>query len=194
MLVTDWTVPDLLQRVEAVVAALGREGAVQHRHPGADDRHFLEQARALAAICGRHRAPLFINRRLDVARLVEGHLHLPSTAVQVAEAKAHLPGRWVSHAVHDPSQAQRGADLALLSPVFPPGSKPQDTRPPLGVAGFRALAQQVPCPAFALGGVTLETASQLAGAAGVAVVSAVWHAADPAEAARGLVRAIGPRG
>jgi thiamine-phosphate pyrophosphorylase len=193
MLITDWAVPDLLARVEAVVAQVN-EVAVQHRHPGADDRLFLEQARALAALCTRHRAPLFINRRLDIARLVDAHLHLPSSGLEVAAVKAYLPGRWVSLAVHDASQAQPGADLALLSPVFPPGSKPHDTRPPLGVAGFKTLAQALTCPAFALGGVTLETAGQLAGAAGVAVVSAVWKAAAPAEAARGLVRALGPGG
>jgi thiamine-phosphate pyrophosphorylase len=94
----------------------------------------------------------------------------------------------VSVAVHDAEEARRarGADLALVSPVFSPGSKPGDTRPTLGPEGFRALASALPCPALALGGITPESALLLGGAAGFAVISGVLEAEDPGAAVRAL--------
>jgi thiamine-phosphate pyrophosphorylase len=105
--------------------------------------------------------------------------------------RPHLPeGRLVSVAVHDEQEARRarGADLALVSPVFPPGSKPDDTRPTLGPEGFRKLASALPCPALALGGITPERALLLGGAAGFAVISGVLEAEEPGAAARALCR------
>jgi thiamine-phosphate pyrophosphorylase len=88
----------------------------------------------------------------------------------------------VSVAVHDvPGEPQRAAaaDFALLSPVFPPRSKPGDLRPTLGPQGFARLAAQLPCPAFALGGIGPHNAASV-GAAGVALMSTVLHEVDDA--------------
>jgi len=61
-----------------------------------------------------------------------------------------------------------GARLALLSPVFAPGSKPGDLRPTLGISGFLTLAAGR--PVAALGGIDDARAQALerAGAWGVA--------------------------
>ncbi|MBX7100333.1 MAG: thiamine phosphate synthase, partial [Myxococcaceae bacterium] len=83
-----------------------------------------------------------------------------------------------------------------VSPVYPPGSKPHDDRPPLGVGGFLRLAGRLACPAFALGGLDASRLHGLGAAGGVAVSSAVWHASDPAAAVSGLLaalEALGPR-
>jgi thiamine-phosphate pyrophosphorylase len=190
MVITDWRLPRarLLAALERALE-VGPEVAVQHRHPEAPARHFLEEARLLAGLCRERGNPLFINGRLDVALLVGAHLHLPAGGLTPEDVRPHLPsGRQVSVAVHDGEEARRarGADLALVSPVFPPGSKPGDTRPTLGPEGFRTLASALSCPALALGGLTPERASQLAGAAGFAVISAVLEAEDPKAAARAL--------
>ena len=124
-----------------------------------------------------------------MALLVGAHLHLPAGGLTPEDVRPHLPsGRLVSVAVHDEQEARRarGADLALVSPVFPPGSKPDDTRPTLGPEGFRKLSAALPCPALALGGITPERASLLSGAAGFAVISGVLEAEDPGAAARAL--------
>lgn len=79
IVITDWRMPRalLLERVEAVLA-LGPMVALQHRHPEASIRPFLEEARWLAELCQKRQTPLFINGRLDVALLLGADLHLPS--------------------------------------------------------------------------------------------------------------------
>jgi thiamine-phosphate pyrophosphorylase len=179
----------LLGALERALDA-GPEVAVQHRHPDAPGRLFLEEARLVAALCHARGHSLFVNGRLDVALLVGAHLHLPAGGLSPADVRPLLPsGRLVSVAVHDGEEARlaQGADLALVSPVYAPGSKPGDTRAQLGPEGFRRLAEALPCPALALGGITPERTASLPGAAGFAVISAVLEAEDPAQAARALL-------
>jgi thiamine-phosphate pyrophosphorylase len=197
IVITDWRLPRhrLLPALERALEA-GPDVAIQHRHPDAPARAFLEEARVLAALCQAQGNPLFINGRLDVALLVGAHLHLPANGPTVADVRPLLPaGRMVSVAVHDTAEAQlaRGAELALVSPVFAPGSKPGDTRPPLGPEGFQALMAALHCPALALGGITPERAALLPTAHGFAAISAVLEAEAPEQAARALVRAALPR-
>jgi len=197
VVITDWRLPP--ERLKwALTRALdaGPEVAVQHRHPEATGRRFLDEARELTALCHARGNPLFVNGRVDVALLVGAHVHLPAHGPLPADVRPHLPaGRWLSVAVHDEEEARavQGADLALVSPVFAPGSKPLDTRPPLGPEGFRALAGALPCPALALGGITPERAAAMRGAAGFAVISGVLEAEDPTAAARTLLAACAGR-
>ncbi|QSQ26975.1 thiamine phosphate synthase [Pyxidicoccus parkwayensis] len=192
VVITDWRLPPerLLGAIARALEA-GPEVAVQHRHPEASGRQFLEEARLLAGLCGSRGNPLFVNGRLDVALLVGAHIHLPAHGPTPEDVRPHLPsGRLISVAVHDEAEARaaRGADLALVSPVYAPGSKPGDTRATLGPEGFEALAALLPCPALALGGITPERAREVRGAAGFAVISSVLEAEDPAEAARAMLR------
>ena len=57
-----------------------------------------------------------------------------------------------------------------------------------GIERFRALAQRSRLPAVAIGGISPENAGAVlaAGASGVAVISAVFGATDPARAARAI--------
>lgn len=196
LVVTDWEMGEgpLLAALEEVLA-LGPAVALQHRHPGAGGRELLREARLLAARCERFGAPLFVNERLDLALLVGAHLHLPSRGPDVEDVRSFLPaGRWISAAVHDEREAERarGADLALVSPVFGAGSKAEDGRPRLGPEGFERLARQLPCAAFALGGVDDRRAALLPRGvtAGAAVISGVLRAEHPGSAARALLEAL----
>lgn len=194
ILITDWSLGrEALFSALTEALSLGSEVGVQQRHPGAGGRAFLEETEALLELCSRHRNPLFVSGRLDLALLLGAHLHLPARGVAPADARPHLSGRWLSVAVHHAGEAAatEGADLALLSPVFRPGSKPEDTRAPLGVEGFSALAAQLSCPAFALGGVGPENAAELAGrAAGAAVISGVLRATEPKRAAARILQRL----
>ncbi|MCY1041786.1 thiamine phosphate synthase [Corallococcus sp. bb12-1] len=195
VVITDWRLPRtrLLSALERALEA-GPDVAVQHRHPEASGRLFLEEARLVADVCRPRGRVLFVNGRLDVALLVGAHLHLPASGPSPRDVRPHLPdGRIISVAVHDAQEAEAatGADFALVSPVFAPGSKPGDTRTPLGPEGFQTLADRLPCPALALGGMTPERARTVPKAWGVAVISAVLEADDPREAARALLDACG---
>lgn len=190
IVITDWGLDELPRRVARALEA-GPGVAVQHRHPGVGDRQFHEEAVQLAQVCRAAGATLFVSRRLDVALAVDAHLHLPAYGLRPADVRPHLKDKLVSVAVHDEAEARdaAGADLALVSPVFAPGSKPTDTRPPLGPDGFHRLAQALPCPALALGGLDAARAGLLRDAAGFAVVSAVLAAADPRVACAALLAA-----
>lgn len=102
-------------------------------------------------------------------------LHLPSRTDPRPIRRQH-PGL-LSAACHDRAELLRaeaaGVDMALLSPVFSPGSKPDDDRPTLGISGFLALSEAVSVPVLALGGITAARAATLraAGAYGVAGIS-----------------------
>lgn len=195
VVITDWRLPRprLLAALERALEA-GPEVAVQHRHPDAPAHVFLEEAQVLSALCRARGNPLFINGRLDVALRLGAHLHLPAAGPSPGDVRSLLPeGRWLSVAVHDEREARaaRGADLALVSPVFSPGSKPGDTRPPLGPEGFQRLVACLPCPALALGGLTPERVARLPGASGFAVISGVLEAEDPGLAARAFLQVHG---
>jgi len=193
VVITDWGLPDLVERLRAVAAAHGPQVAIQHRAPGMVLRDYLARARQLATLSHTHGTPLFVNARLDVALLCGAHLHLPGEAPWPSEVRPLLPAhRWISQAVHGADEAPRTheADLALVSPVFAPGSKPGDTRPTLGAEGFTRLAQALPCPAYALGGISPSSAVTLRGAYGVAAISGVLAAPDPVEACRALLDAL----
>lgn len=195
LLVTDWARPGCLARVTDALSA-GGPVAVQHRHPGATDRVFLDEGQRLAEACAAHGVPLFVNGRLDVALALSAHLHLPTRALAPAEVRPHHP-RWLSAAWHPLEEAAppAGVDLLLASPVTAPGSKPGDVRPRLGVEGFhraRALAGEV--PVFALGGLderALRALTEVGPVAGAAVVSAVLDAPSPARAVEALLRVLG---
>lgn len=191
IVITDWGLgkDELLGRLR-LVASLGPRVAIQHRHPDAPVRAFLDEAKALCELCEREHNPLFVNGRLDVALLVGAHLHLPSKTLLPSDVRPHLPqGTLVSAAVHDEAEADesRGADLVLVSPVFKAGSKPDDARPPIGIEGFERLALRASAPAYALGGITPERAQQLPSAQGFAVISSVLRAPDPRLAALQLL-------
>ena len=195
IVVTDWTLPEDIHRAALeAVAALGPEVCIQHRDPESPVRGFLERARWLASVTRATGAQLAVNGRLDVALLVDAHLHLPVEAPRPREVRTHLPpDRWVSAAVHSDGELAdaEGADAMILSPVHPPGSKPRDGRAPLGVEGFRRLAlPAAPVPCFALGGMTPERLAALAPCPGAAVQSAVLRATDPARVARAFLAVV----
>lgn len=183
LIITDWRVSDCVERIAAVTRAC--EGvAVQHRNPAAADRLFFEQGTVLREAIGG-RAPLFVNRRADVALALDAHLHLTETSIPVEAARSIVgAGKWISASWHETTQLRAGIDLALLSPVFE-----KHGEQPLGAEKFEQLAATTKTPVFALGGVTEERASSLRHASGFAVIGAVMQAHDPVHAARALLGA-----
>jgi thiamine-phosphate pyrophosphorylase len=189
----------------ATAAVAGGVGAVHLRAPDRPAGSLLELAQALrAALAGR--ALLLINDRLDVALAAgAGGVQLPAAGLPPAAARSLVKtmgmdgrtggaGFLIGCSVHDPEQARAaggGADFLLLGTVYASRSHPG--RAPGGEALVRAVRAAARVPLIAIGGITVDTASQAlaAGADGVAVIRAIVEAPDPGEAAARLLDAMG---
>ena len=151
--------------------------------------------RAVSAASG---ARVFVNSRADVA-LAAGAagVHLPAEGVEPADVKSLWGSRLIIGAsTHSADEAlaamSGGADFITLGPVFDTESK-RRFGAPLGVGLLREVVMAVTLPVFAIGGINRRTAPELKGLpiAGVAVISAVLNATDPAAAVaelRGVLR------
>jgi thiamine-phosphate pyrophosphorylase len=153
-----------------------------------------EELQLIASPCG---SQLVINDRLDVALSVEGvGVHLRSDSLPVAVARRLLgPHRLLGVSVHSVSEAVQaeigGADYIVLGPIYETPSK-QLYGPPLGLAALEEAARAVRLPIIGIGGVTAARARDmcLAGAFGVAVITAVLGADDVEAATRTLLDVV----
>jgi thiamine-phosphate pyrophosphorylase len=190
LLVTDPR-PDLAARVAAAVR--GGVDVVQLRDKRASREELLPLAVELKEICKRSGALFTVNDDAELARLSGAHgVHLGQEDEPIASARETLGpsaviGRSVSSVEEAREAVREGADYLGVGTVYATPTKPEEA------AAGPALLQEisgaaVPVPWFAIGGVTLETAREVAeaGAPGFAVVRAVLDAEDPAAAAREL--------
>jgi len=190
LLVTDPR-PDLVERVEAAVR--GGVDIVQLRDKRPARGDLIPLAEELKDACRRAGALFTVNDDVELARLVGADgAHLGEDDAPTPHARGVLGPRAVvgrsAGSVDAALEAVRGgADYLGVGAVFATPTKPEGEV--AGLALIRALAHEgLPVPWFAIGGVTLETATSVAaaGAPGFAVVRAVLDAEDPGAAAREL--------
>ena len=171
---------------------------VQLRDKLGSTRRMIEQARAIKAALAKTGVPLLINDQVDVA-LAAGadgvHVGWDDMA---AEDARNLLGREAIIGLSIKTKAQADAaplallDYVCIGGVFETMSK-DNPDPPIGAAGFRELAAIIRgraprMPVGAIAGIDRSNAAQVvaAGADGIAVISALSLAPDPANAAREL--------
>lgn len=184
-----------------VVAAALAAGApvVQVRAKHLSDRALHDLALRVRQLCDDHGALCVVDDRLDVALAVgAGGTHLGAQDLPVDAARRlagphHLLGATAREPLTAAALVAQGADYLGVGPVCATGTK-QGLPAPIGAAGVAAVAGSVTVPLIAIGGVTAAEVPGLlaAGAWGVAVVSAVSDAADPAAATRALLAELGP--
>ena len=176
-------------------AVQGGVTCVQLREKTRNTRDFLAQARVLMALLEPHGVPLIINDRIDIA-LASGAqgVHLGQSDMPVQEARRLLPPKvFIGWSVETADDVHRALHLPVdylgMSPVFATPTK-TDTRTPWGLEGVRNVRRQTALPLVAIGGVHAANAADLlrAGADGLAVVSAICSAPDPAAAAAQLIK------
>ena len=119
-------------------------------------------------------------------------VHLGQSDLPVDAARKILgPEGIIGLSVYTPEEAreaeQLGADYLGVGPVFPTSTK-LDADPVMNPAQLRAVTAAVRLPVVAIGGIHAGNIRQLEGTglAGVAVVSAICAAADPARAAESI--------
>jgi len=146
--------------------------------------------------------PLLINDRVDVALAAEADgVHIGQDDMAASDAR-RLLGRKaiIGLSINTVALAQAAPlehlDYVAIGGVYGTTSK-VNTRPPIGISGLRDIAHAVRArsarfPICAIAGIDESNAAAViaAGADGVAVISALSLAADPALAARALRAAV----
>lgn len=186
----------LVARVSAVLG--GKPALLQYRNKLADAALRREQALALLPLCQAGHVPLLINDDWQLAADIgAAGAHLGRDDGALAQARRGLgPTAILGASCYDQLDLalkahEAGASYVAFGAFFASGTKPNARRPPLGLlAQARAFGLQT----VAIGGITPDNAAVLlaAGADLVAVLGAVFEAADPAAAARALISCFNP--
>jgi thiamine-phosphate pyrophosphorylase len=181
----------------AAAALDGGATVIQLRHKTASTRLLIEEGLALRALTRERGALLIVNDRIDVALAVEADgAHVGQDDMPAQLARRLLgPERILGVSAANIGEAEEavagGADYLGVGPIFPSLGK-ADAGPTTGVHLLTELAQRYTTPLVAIGGITAENAPEVvrAGAAGVAVITAVVYAENITAASRQLRLAI----
>lgn len=174
-------------------AVRGGVTMVQLRAKGLETREFLELATRMASALKGSSVPLIINDRVDIALACEAHgVHLGQDDMPLDKARQLLGKSKIigvsANTMKEAHEAERlGADYIGLWPIYATTTKTTDL-PALGPEGICRIRKKVAIPVVAIGGINAGNAADVmkAGAAGIAVVSAILGAPDPRSAAAEL--------
>lgn len=194
------TPPDGHEATRAAIAAAVDAGArlVQVRIKSGTDRERFAITWDLAEVARAAGAAVLVDDRVDFALAVGADgVHVGDDDLPVATARALLgPDAIIGATARTPEAGRKavaaGATYLGVGPAYTTATK--DGLPaPIGVEGVAAVAAAVDVPVIAIAGVTADRVPELlaAGAHGVAVVGAVFSAADPGAATAELVTALG---
>jgi thiamine-phosphate pyrophosphorylase len=187
--------PDLedtaLLVAKAAAAIAGGAALLQYRHKTASPALRGKQARALAALCRSRGCRFIVNDDVELALAVGADgVHVGRDDPDPRAARERLgPGRLLGVSCYNEIARARaalaaGADYIAVGSMFPSSVKPGAVRAPLALIGEARAATGL--PVVAIGGITLDNAPQViaAGAAALAVISALFDAPDITAAAR----------
>lgn len=152
---------------------------VQYRDKRPSKRDRYELARVLATMSREGGATFIVNDDIDLVLAVDADgVHLGQEDFPVGTARRVLgETKLIGCSAHTIDLARaaegEGADYLGVGPVFPSTTKM--TRPALGCIVLGEICAAVRVPVYAIGGITVERCGQVmaAGAAGVAVASAL---------------------
>jgi thiamine-phosphate pyrophosphorylase len=186
------------------LAELGREVAaggatlVQLRDKHGSTRRLIAETRAIKAALASSRVPVLVNDRVDVALAAGADgVHVGQDDMPAADARRLLgPAAVIGLSVKTIAQAEaaplEALDYVCVGGVFVTASK-DNVAAPIGLAGLKTIlavlrARAPDFPVGAIAGIDETNAGEVvdAGADGVAVISALSLAPDPAGAARRL--------
>lgn len=181
----------------AAIAEMVRGGVtmVQVRSKRLAPRQLLDLVKGLVATLP---VPVIVNDRADIALMAgAAGVHVGSDDLPVPAIRSFAPEGFIIGASLGSAQeldSARGADYVGVGPAFVTSTK-QDAGQPLTFSAIADLQRRAGVPAVAIGGITPDNAGALVtacpGLAGVAVVSALFGAADGESAAAALRDAIG---
>lgn len=190
----------------AVAAARGGAGVIQVRSKPITARGLYalseEVANAVAAVNPNTR--VLIDDRVDVALALRAHgvgihgVHVGQDDLDVSDVRSLLgPDAIVGlttgtlELVQAANRQAHYLDYLGCGPFRPTPTK-DSGRPALGVSGYVPIVAASVLPVVAIGDVTVEDATQLAGTgvAGCAIVRGIMNASDPADYCARVLRAF----
>ena len=179
---------------QARAAARGGAWAVQLRDKSATDAELSRLTEELLADLAPLGVRVFVNDRIEVARVTGADLHLGQGDGDARAARDRIhPAALLGLSIETVAQCAaipEGVDYIGAGPVRPTPTKP-DAAAPIGFDGLARIVAASDVPAVAIGGLSAPDAARLkaAGATGLAVVSAVTRAPDPEAACRTILNA-----
>ena len=171
------------------------EGGVtflQLREKKLDEEAFYQEALVIKKLCKENDVPFIINDNVDVAlRCDADGVHVGQSDMEAQDVRAKLgPDKIIGVSARTVEQAVKaekmGADYLGVGAVFSTSTN-LDARE-VSWETLKEICETVSIPVVAIGGITADNLSQLAGTGvdGVAVVSAIFAQKDIKEAAQKL--------
>jgi thiamine-phosphate pyrophosphorylase len=196
-LVVDPTMPhlELLDRVQKSLR--GGVDILQLWSPSQATSEILKLAEALMNLAKQYDVPLIINNDIKLAKEVGAHgVHLDEYDVTPPKVRQELSEQSiVGYTMGNDLDRLRwaenvGADYISFCSIFPTSSVTQCEIVPIN--SVKLAKSMIKLPVFASGGINLDNAHLVleAGAAGIAVISAILKASDPEQTARAFKEII----
>ncbi len=179
--------------MDQIAAAIdGGAGIVQLREKHLDHDAFLKEAERFVALCREKGVISIINDAVDIAAAVGADgVHVGQSDLAAGRAREVLgPDKLIgvsAHSVEEALAAQAaGADYLGVGAAFVTGTKADAA--PISRDTIRAITAAVDIPVVAIGGISRDNITELAGCGldGVAVVSALFAQKDVKAAAKEL--------
>ena len=195
--ITDDGVAAISAPDQARVAIEAGATMVQYRHKSFSLSAY-EEVVAIRLLCQERRVPFLVNDNVLLAKAVDADgVHVGQDDAPPWQARLVMgPRAIVGVSVSTMAELER-TDLAACDyigtgPVFPTGTK-NDAKPVQGLMRLRDIVNRSPVPVVAIGGIGPDNAKDCIahGASGVAVISCISRAADPARAAQTMAAACG---
>ncbi|HYW35361.1 MAG TPA: thiamine phosphate synthase [Balneolaceae bacterium] len=178
----------------AEMALRGGANIVQFRDNQSGARESLKYAKSVVNVCRSYNAMSIINDRTDIAIAAEATgVHLGQDDLPLQTAREILNDGQIiggtSSTLKEARQVEaEGADYVALGHIFDTTTKQKDYAP-RGLDILQKVSKSLSIPVVAIGGITLENASDViaAGADMIAVSSAICCAPNPVKATEKLM-------
>ena len=165
---------------------------LQLREKTLEEGAFLEEARALQALCRERHVPFIVNDNVDIARAMGADgVHVGQSDMEALDVRAKLgPDKIIGVSAQTVEQAvlaeRHGADYLGVGAVFPTSSKDDAVEVPFET--LKAICEAVSIPVIAIGGITKDNVKELSssGICGIAVISAIYGQKDIKKASEEL--------
>ena len=169
---------------------------VQLKEKKLDREDFLAEALEIQKLCKKYGVPFVINDEVSIAKDIDADgVHVGQSDMEAMDVRKVLgPDKILGVSAQTVEQAiiaeKHGADYLGVGAVFATGSK--DDADDVSHETLKAICEAVSIPVIAIGGITKDNVSELAGSGicGVAVISAIFGQNDIKKATEDLKASV----